>query len=47
MVLYFSGTGNSRFVAERIAEATNDEAVDINKYIKVNEKASNIWGQQR
>ena len=39
MVLYFSGTGNSRFVAERIAEATNDEAVDINKYIKGNEKA--------
>ena len=28
MVLYFTGTGNSRFVAGRIAEAIGDTAVD-------------------
>lgn len=28
MVIYFSGTGNSRFVAERIAAATSDELFD-------------------
>ena len=32
MVLCFSGTGNSRFVAERIAEHTNDTLVDITSY---------------
>ena len=34
MVLYFSGTGNSRFVAERIASSIGDTAVNISKYIK-------------
>lgn len=29
MILYFSGTGNSRYTAEYIAELTGDEAVDI------------------
>ena len=38
MVLYFSGTGNSRFVAEKIAEEIGDETVDINKYLKGNEE---------
>ena len=28
MIVYFSGTGNSRFVAEQIAEATGDELVN-------------------
>ncbi len=32
MVFYFSGTGNSRFVAKRIAEAVSQEAVDITTY---------------
>ena len=29
MIFYFSGTGNSRWVAQEIAKQTNDEAVDI------------------
>lgn len=29
MILYFSATGNCKYVAERIAEATNDKAVSI------------------
>ena len=29
MILYFSGTGNSAYVAKRIAKATGDEAADL------------------
>lgn len=29
MILYFSATGNSKFVAQKIAEATNDNAVSM------------------
>lgn len=34
MVLYFSGTGNSRFIAKKIAEITDDEIISINSRIK-------------
>ena len=34
MVFYFSGTGNSRFVAKGIARAVGQEAVDITTYTK-------------
>lgn len=34
MVLYFTGTGNSRYIAERIAEALGDEILSINECIK-------------
>ena len=34
MVLYFSGTGNSRYAAKCIASVTGDETVSINAYIK-------------
>lgn len=34
MILYFSGTGNSKFVAERIAEVTNEKIISINKILK-------------
>ena len=34
MILYFSGTGNSRYVAERIAAIAGDELVDLNKKIR-------------
>lgn len=34
MVLYFSGTGNSRYVAKKIAEISNDEIISINQRIK-------------
>ena len=29
MIFYFSATGNSRYVAERIAAATGDETISI------------------
>lgn len=34
MVLYFSGTGNSRYAAKRIAEISDDEVVSIGRRIK-------------
>lgn len=34
MIFYFSGTGNSRYIAKRISEALHDDAVDLNKKIK-------------
>lgn len=37
MVLYFSGTGNSEYVAKRIAGALGDEAVNIFDRIKARE----------
>ena len=29
MILYFSGTGNSEYVAKRICKATGDECLDL------------------
>lgn len=37
MVLYFTATGNSRWVAEQIAEATNDVTLDIVDCLKQGE----------
>ena len=34
MILYFTGTGNSQYIAERIAGLTGDKIVDINARIK-------------
>jgi ferredoxin len=34
MILWFSGTGNTRFLAEYIADATGDEAKSINDILK-------------
>ena len=34
MILYFTGTGNSRYVAQRLADACGQEAVCINELIK-------------
>lgn len=34
MILYFTGTGNSRYVARKIAEKTGDELVSINRILK-------------
>lgn len=39
MVLYFSGTGNSQFAAELIADIIQDEVVSINSYVKNRKKA--------
>ena len=37
MVLYFSGTGNSKYIAKRIAEAIRENTVDLNMKIKEND----------
>lgn len=34
MIFFFSGSGNSRWIADRIAEMTNDTAINISEYIK-------------
>lgn len=34
MVIYFSGTGNSRYCAQKIAHALNDDLLDAAEYIK-------------
>ena len=34
MILYFSGTGNSRYVAKMMGEELKDEAVSINDRLK-------------
>ena len=40
MVLFFSGTGNSRYAAELIAMMTDDDVVSINELIKSNNKSA-------
>lgn len=40
MVIYFTGTGNSRYVAEAIADRLSDETVSSNTFIKKNEKGN-------
>lgn len=41
MVLYFSGTGNSQFVAIQIAEMiADDDVISMNQYIKAGKKAA-------
>lgn len=37
MILYFSGTGNSRYAAQKIAEVCDDEIISINRRIKNND----------
>ena len=37
MIVYFTGTGNSKYIAEKIAKITEDEIIDSTKYIKNNE----------
>nr|WP_325185651.1 EFR1 family ferrodoxin [uncultured Oscillibacter sp.] len=40
MVLYFTGTGNSRYAAQRIAAALSDELLSLNDRIKVEDTSS-------
>lgn len=40
MILYFSGTGNSRYVAKIIQRITNDDIASINDFMKKEIKAS-------
>ena len=37
MVLYFTGTGNSKYIAEKIAKALGMDIVSINKKVKTND----------
>ena len=37
MIFYFTGTGNSLYIAKRIAEATGDSIISINNKIKQND----------
>lgn len=37
MILYFTGTGNSKFVADYLAEKLNDSIISLNNVIKNNE----------
>ncbi len=37
MILYFTGTGNSRYVAEKIADETKSELLNLSDRIKKNE----------
>ncbi|MBO7449538.1 MAG: EFR1 family ferrodoxin [Clostridiales bacterium] len=37
MVFYFSGTGNSKFVAEKVASVIGQKTIDITSYTKNNE----------
>lgn len=34
MVVYYTGTGNSRYVAQRFAAALGDDLITANEYIK-------------
>ena len=46
MILYFTGTGNSRYIAEKIAAVTGDELVSMNDRIKKNNTAP-IYAEHR
>ena len=45
MIFCFSGTGNSRYIARRIAEALQDKTVDLNTKIKVKDHSPIQTGQ--
>lgn len=38
MILYFTGTGNAKYIAEKIANVTGDETKNIVAYTRDNEK---------
>lgn len=40
MILYFSGTGNSRYVAKRLGEALQDEVVSMNGCLRSGEQGA-------
>ena len=40
MIFCFSGTGNSRYIAQRIAEALQEPMIDLNARIKDNDTAT-------
>ena len=46
MVFCFSGTGNSRYIARRIADALQEEMIDLNEKIKANNNSQVQTGQR-
>ena len=46
MILYFSGTGNSKYVAKRIADALDDEILNLNDRIKASDTLSVETGER-
>ena len=46
MILYFSGTGNSKYVAKRIADALGDEIVNLNARIKASDTSPIETGER-
>ena len=46
MVLYFSGTGNSRYVAERIAVTLGEELLSMNDRIKAGDTSPVISAER-
>lgn len=46
MILYFSGTGNSRYAAEYLAKLTEDETVDIGNLLKAHDKGGNFTSEK-
>lgn len=45
MILYFSGTGNSEYIAKKLSEALDDEALNLFTYIK-NGKAETFHSEK-
>ena len=46
MVLYFSGTGNSKYVAKRIADALGDTLLSMNERIKAGDASAVGCGER-
>ena len=46
MILYFSGTGNSKYVAKQIADALGDEIVNLNDRIKAGDTSPVKTGER-
>ena len=46
MIFYFSGTGNSNYVAKRIADALGDEILNLNDRIKASDTSSVETGER-
>lgn len=47
MILYFTGTGNSKYIAERIATVLNDRLLNMNERIKAKNTDFLIWEPPR
>lgn len=42
MIIYFSGTGNSRYVAEGLSQILDDKLVSASDLMKVKDKETSI-----